>query len=136
MKKVVIDTMGVKCSYKLESVNPDGTTETTEYTQTSNRPPHPDLLKHVEELGKIAAQIIGVENASVTHITLSGKGDKKGIAMSGYIRRVKFSIPTVRYGSNDSEVAVKLTVIVAALEEEIKKYLFDDKYASEGVLGE
>ena len=143
LKKLTVESIGVNCQYGIKKINDDGSIETAAYQKKDSRVPHLDLSRlFYKDLAEIVASLFrwdkiegfNLNSIRPTTIQFSGKEDKTGIAISGIfvngLAKMKFKTSKIKYKVSDSEFAVKLTVLVERIEDEIQKYLFDNKTAT------
>lgn len=143
LKKLTVESIGVNCQYGIKKINDDDSVETAIYQKKDSRPPHLDLSRlFYKDLAEIVASLFrwdkiegfNLNSIYPTTIQFSGKEDKIGIAISGIfvngLAKMNFKTSKIKYKVSDSEFAVKLTVLVERIEDEIQKYLFDNKTAT------
>lgn len=127
--------------YVLTDENDEGT-KSRQFTQTvSDMIPAP-LADSFKQLSVEAAKLLSTdpEKTHCTGITLSGKDDKKGVALEGVVRYstypLKFKLPKIKYLQGDSEMHARFTVIMNQLEVQIKDYVLNGSDATVEVFGE
>ena len=142
LKKLTLETLGVSCQYGIEKTKDDNSVESAIYQKKDSRPPHLDLIKLfqtglVQKVSQILhfGKILDSRHTAVvpTSIKFSGKGDERGVVISGYIvtgvGRLTFKTPKIKYLSGTADFHAELTVLMHDIENEIQKYLFDGKEA-------
>lgn len=139
-----METSGVSCQYGIQTTKDDGSVETAIYQKKDSRPPHLDLIHlFVHGLASVIATVFHFDKIDgftlnqivPTTIKFSGKNEKVGIVISGYVdygvlRRLQFKTSKIKYKASESEFCAQLTVLAHNIEAEIQKYLFEDKTAT------
>lgn len=129
------------CKYNLTDENDEGI-KSREFTQTNSDALPLPLIDLFGKLGALSAQLLGTDVAKTqcTGITLTGKGEKRGIAMEGSVKYgtypMKFKLPKIKYLQGQSKMHAELTVIMKDLEVQVRDYVLNGSNAQVEVFGE
>ena len=133
LQKVKITPDGGLCvNYKLYEQS-----NCNKFKIQSTNAPHPDMLDLFDKLQPIVAQVFEMADCTpiaVCGLTIGGKGESEGAIVSAIFttaagQQTTIATPRLKYHTNAYGFEEELNAIVAGIEDEVYKYLFEDKTA-------
>ena len=127
--KFSVTTGGVVVSYRMTH-EIDGVPYENEYSVVDTRQMHPDLLVVLHDFDVFLGDVLGADS-KFAEIKFSGLDERRAAIVKAKMETAlglaTVKLPKVRFAEDDRERAVDMSVCCSRLEDEVAKFLFENK---------